>query len=315
MENVLVTGGAGFIGSALVRALLADEEVERIVVVDNFDTGSRDNLAGLERERIEVHDVDIRDFGRLEPLFAGIGVVFHEAAVASVPRSIQEPVLCHEVNVDGTFNVLRAATHKEARRVVFAASSAAYGNAPEQPKREDMKPEPESPYAVHKLAGEYYSKTFFDSYGLETVALRYFNVFGPRQAPGSPYSGVLSILCDRILSGKPPRIDGDGEQSRDFIYVDDVVRLNILAARTPGAAGKVYNGGRGEQTTLNEAWAALQRIEGVDLPATHGPPRAGDVRHSVADISRARAELGFEPQVEIEEGLRRTLAWRRSARG
>lgn len=312
MDNILVTGGAGFIGSTLVRALTADEQVGRIVVVDNFDTGSPDNLAGLDRDRVEVHDVDIRDYGRLEPLFTGIDLVFHEAAVASVPRSIQEPVLCHEVNVDGTFNVLRASAHKEARRVVFAASSAAYGNAPEQPKREDMKPDPQSPYAVHKLAGEYYLRTFYDHYGLETVSLRYFNVFGPRQDPTSPYSGVLSILCDRILSRKAPRIDGDGEQSRDFIYVDDVVRLNLLAARAPGVAGKIYNGGRGERTTLNQVWETLQRIEGVELPATYGPPRGGDVRRSQADITRAREELGFAPAVEIEEGLRRTLEWRRS---
>ncbi len=315
MENVLVTGGAGFIGSALVRGLLADEQVQRIVVIDNFDVGKSKNLAGLPAGRVEIHEVDIRDYGRLEPLFEGVNTVFHLAAVASVPRSIQEPVLCHEVNVNGTFNVLRAAAHKLVRRVVFAASSAAYGNAPEQPKREDMLPDPLSPYAVHKLAGEYYMKTFWDTYRLETVSLRYFNVYGPRQDPSSPYSGVLSVFAERLLDGQAPTIHGDGEQSRDFVFVDDIVRLNLLAARAPEAAGKTYNGGRGERTTLNQVWETLQRIAGVDLPAKHGTARSGDVRHSQAEISRARSELGFEPRVALDEGLGRTLEWYREESG
>ena len=312
MENVLVTGGAGFIGSALVRGLLEDPVVQRIVVFDNFDTGKRENLDGLDFSRIEVHKGDVRDYSAVEGAFAGIDVVFHEAAVASVPRSLQEPVETHAVNVDGTFNVLRAAAHKHVRRVVFAASSAAYGNDPTLPKREDMRPEPTSPYAVHKVAGEHYLKTFWDNYGLETVSLRYFNVFGPRQDPSSPYSGVLSIFAEKLLSGEAPTIHGDGEQTRDFIFVEDVVALNLLAARTSEAAGKTYNGGRGEQTTLNEVWDMMQEIAGVSIEPKYSSGRSGDIRRSQADISKAREELGFEPQGSLRDGLTRMLDWYRA---
>jgi len=311
MKNVLVTGGAGFIGSALVRGLLADAEVERVVVADNLIAGKEENLAEVI-DSVEFHDADIRDYAAIEELCRGVDVVFHEAAISSVPRSISEPVLCHEINVDGTFNVLRAAHEQKVRRVLFAASAAAYGNSPELPKREDMLPDPGSPYAVQKLAGEYYLRTFQDNFDIETVALRYFNVFGTRQDPASPYSGVLSIFCNAVLDRRAPTIFGDGEQSRDFIYVDNIVELNLLAARSEAAAGKVYNAGLGVQTTLNETWALLQKIEGVDLPPEHGPGREGDVKHSLADISAAQRDLGFSPAVGYEEGLRKTLDWYRT---
>jgi len=313
MKNVLVTGGAGFIGSALVRGLLAEPGVERIVVFDDLSTGKEANLAEVA-DRIEFQQGDIRDYGALEKAFEGMDVVFHEAAIASVPKSIEDPQMCHEVNVDGTFNVLRAAVERKVRRVLFAASAAAYGNAPELPKREDMLPDPRSPYAVHKLAGEMYLRTFWESYGLETVALRYFNVFGPRQDPKSPYSGVLSIFADRLLAGKAPTIFGDGLQSRDFIFVENIVQANLLAARAPDAAGKLYNCGCGGRVTLNEVWDTMQKIAGVDLPAQYGPDRAGDVRDSQADISRAQRDLGFEPKIGFEEGLRTTLDWVRQSK-
>ena len=310
MRRVLVTGGAGFVGSAIVRALLEREAVESLTVADSLATGKEDNLRGLDgRLRLEV--VDIRDYAALEPLFAGVDTVFHEAAVASVSRSIDEPEYCYEVNLTGTHNVLRAAIEHKARRLVFASSSSIYGDSPELPKVETMLPRPKSPYAAHKLAGEALLQSFQHSFGLETVSLRYFNVFGPRQDPSSDYSGVLSIFVDRALAGTAPAIHGDGEQSRDFIFVDDIAALNVLAATVPEAAGRVYNGGRGERTSLNRAWQAARQAAGVDLDADRGPARTGDVRHSLADISAARRELGFEPRVSFEEGLRLTVEWRR----
>ena len=308
MKNACVTGGSGFIGSAIVRGLLADSQVEQVRVVDNLLTGKAEYLDEV-RGRIEVVDADVRDGKALEQAFEGVDTVFHQAAIASVPRSIDEPELCHQINLDGVFEVLKAAAAQGVRRVLFAASSAAYGNAPGLPKREDMAPAPESPYAVQKLGGEYYLKTFHDNFGLETVALRYFNVFGPRQDPSSAYSGVLSIFIRKILERRAPEIHGDGEQSRDFIYVDNIVDLNLLAARSPAAPGKVYNGGCGRRVSLNEVWALLQKIEGVELPAVRVEGRKGDVRHSQADMTAARRDLGFEPKVDLEEGLRRTLAW------
>ncbi len=248
MKTALVTGGAGFIGSALVRGLLR-EGVERVVVVDSLLSGKRENLADVEGP-IEFHRLDVRDYDAIEPLFAGIDVVFHEAGLASVPRSIEEPVLAHDINIGGTLNVLLAAQRGGVRRVVFAASSSAYGDSPELPKTEQLPPQPKSPYAVQKLTGEYYGRVFWEAFGLETVSLRYFNVFGPRQDPASPYSGVLSIFSTCLLEGRAPTIFGDGEQSRDFIYVEDIVRLNLLAARSEQAPGKVYNAGTGRRHSL-----------------------------------------------------------------
>ena len=312
MKNVVVTGGAGFIGSALVRGLLGEEGVERVVVVDNLLTGKQANLDDV-REDIEFHELDIRDGGQLEQVFSGMDVVFHEAAIPSVPRSINEPELSHDVNVNGTFNVLLAAHRQKVRRVVYAASSSAYGDTPTLPKTESMAPNPKSPYAVQKLLGEYYAKTFWEVFGLETVSLRYFNVFGPRQDPSSPYSGVLSVFCRAILEGRAPTIFGDGEQSRDFTFVDNVVRLNLLAAKSADAVGKVYNGGIGGRYTLNETWSLLCKIAGVRIAPDYGPTREGDVRDSQAGLAAARRDLGYEPIVGFEEGLRRTLNWYREA--
>ena len=312
MQNVAVTGGAGFIGSAIVRSLLAEGEVRRIVVIDDLSTGKRENLAGLSGA-IEFLPLDIRNRAALEPVLEGIDTVFHLAAIPSVPQSIEDPQLTHEVNVNGTLNVLLAAKQKGVRRVVYSASCAAYGDSDALPLSEATLPNPKSPYAVQKLAGEYYARAFHDAYGLETVCLRYFNVFGPRQDPSSPYSGVLSIFCTAVLSGRAPTIFGDGEQSRDFIFVDNIARLNLLAARSPKAPGRVYNGGTGRRRSLNEIWGLLQRIEKVDLAPNHGPARLGDILHSQADISAARTELGFEAAIDFEEGLRRTLAWYKEA--
>jgi UDP-glucose 4-epimerase len=229
-----------------------------------------------------------------------------------VPRSIEDPVPSHEVNIDGTFQVLRAAVAGKARRVVYAASSSAYGDTEVLPKVETMTPRPKSPYALQKLAGEYYAGIFAECFGIETVSLRYFNVFGPRQDPSSPYSGVLSLFMHAVLERRPPTIYGDGEQSRDFTYVDDVVALNLKAASAKGVSGRMYNGGNGGRITLNQAWQLLQEIEGVQIPAQYGPPRAGDVRHSQADTTAATAELGYKPAFTFEQGLRLTLDWFRA---
>jgi UDP-glucose 4-epimerase len=309
MKTALVTGGAGFIGSALVRGLL-QEGVERVVVIDSLAAGKKQNLAGIEQQ-IEFQQLDVRDYEVIAPLFAGVEVVFHEAGLASVPRSIEDPVLTHDINLGGTLNVCLAAQRHGVRRVVYAASSSAYGDSPELPKNESLPPQPKSPYGVQKLAGEYYAQVFWESFGLETVSLRYFNVFGPRQDPASPYSGVLSLFSTCVLAGRAPTVYGDGEQSRDFIYVDDVVRLNLLAAKAPQAPGKVYNGGTGKRRSLNQTWSLMQKLAGVDLPAEYGPARSGDVLHSQADMSAARRDLGFEPAIDFEEGLRRTLEWYR----
>jgi UDP-glucose 4-epimerase len=314
MRNVLVTGGAGFIGSSLMRGLLASPGVGRVAALDDLSSGKRENLAEVA-ERVVLIEGDVRDRALLARACAGVDTVFHLAAVASVPRTIEEPDYCHEVNLEATFRVLRAALEAGARRVVFAASAAAYGNAPGLPKREDMLPDPQSPYAVQKLAGEMYLRTFYDSFGLETVALRFFNVYGPRQDPSSPYSGVLSIFSDCLLERRRPTIFGTGEQSRDFIYVDDIVQALLLAADSPNAPGNVYNCGTGRRVSLREVWQTMQRIEGVDLPAESGPERPGDVQHSEADITRARRDLGFDPKIQLEEGLRRTLDWIRTSKG
>ena len=314
MENVLVTGGAGFIGSAIVRALLADEQVRRVVVVDDLSTGKQVNLSEVAA-KIEFLPLDIRNYAAIEPVFAGIDTVFHEAAIPSVPQSIDEPEYTHDVNVNGTLHVLRAAERKGVRRLVYAASCAAYGDSDALPLKETTLPNPKSPYAVQKVSGEYYARTFFEVYGLETVCLRYFNVFGPRQDPSSPYSGVLSLFCRALLSGRAPTIFGDGEQSRDFIYVENIARLNLLAARSAKAPGHIYNAGTGRRQSLNAIWSLMQSIEGVEIPANHGPARGGDIRHSQADVTAARSDLGFEPHIDFDEGLRKTIAWYREASG
>ncbi len=307
MSRYVVTGGAGFIGSAIVRGLLR-EGAPQVVVLDNFLTGREENIAEV-CSAIDLQRADIRNYEEIAPVLKGAEVVFHEAAIPSVPRSIDDPVPSHEVNIDGTFNVLRAAAAGGVRRVVYAASSSAYGDTEVLPKVENMLPRPKSPYALQKLVGEYYAQIFASTFGVETVSLRYFNVFGPRQDPTSQYSGVLSLFIKAVLERRSPTIFGDGEQSRDFTYVEDVVDLNLKAARAPGVSGKLYNAGNGGRITLNQAWRLLQEFEGVNIPATYGPPRPGDVRDSQADTTAAMAELGHAPRFSFEEGLRLTLAW------
>ena len=311
--HYVVTGGAGFIGSAIVRGLLR-EGARRVVVIDNLVTGRESNLDQV-RELIDFRPADIRNYDEIAPLVRGAAVVFHEAAIPSVPRSINEPELTHDVNVNGTFNVLLAARAGEVGRVVYAASSSAYGDTLVLPKVETMAVAPKSPYALHKLVGEHYASVFAAVYGLETVSLRYFNVYGPRQDPSSPYSGVLSIFMKSVLERCPPIIYGDGEQSRDFTYVEDVVDLNLKAARAPNVSGKLYNAGSGGRITINQAWELLQKIEGVEIPARHGPKRAGDVRDSQADVTAAVRDLGHAPRFSFEEGLRLTLEWYRKDSG
>jgi len=307
MNKYVVTGGAGFIGSAIVRGLLR-EGAREVVVLDNFLTGHEANLDEV-RSSIDLQRADIRNYEEIASILKGAAVIFHEAAIPSVPRSIADPVPSHEINIDGTFNVLRAAAEGGAGRVIYAASSSAYGDTEVLPKVETMTPRPKSPYALQKLVGEYYSQIFAATFGIETVSLRYFNVFGPRQDPSSQYSGVLSLFIKAAVERRAPTIFGDGEQSRDFTYIEDVVDLNLKAARAPGVSGKLYNGGNGGRITLNEAWRLVQQIERVTIPANYGTSRPGDVHDSQADTAAAVADLGHAPRFSFEEGLRLTLAW------
>lgn len=310
MTRYVVTGGAGFIGSALARALLARGDAE-VRVIDNLLTGHEANLREI-RSQIEWDQSDIRDADAMLSAVRGADVVFHLAAIPSVPRSIQDPVPSHAVNIDGTFNVLRACVDAKVQRVVYAASSSAYGDTDVLPKVETMLPRPRSPYAVQKLMGEHYAGVFHSCFGLETVALRFFNVYGERQDPTSPYSGVLSLFLKSLIERCPPTIFGDGEQTRDFTYVQDVAALCLKASTAPGVAGNVYNAGNGNRYSLNYVWELLQKIEGVRITPKYGPPREGDVRDSQADTTAARRDLGHDPQYSLEEGLSRTLAWYRA---
>jgi UDP-glucose 4-epimerase len=309
--KAVITGGAGFIGSGLVRELLK-QGVGEIVALDNLNSGKAENLAGLPAN-VSLFEADIRNYDAVRRCLDGAELVFHLAAIPSVPRSIREPIPSHDVNLNGTFNVYRAAADAKVKRLVYAASSSAYGDTEVLPKTESMRPNPLSPYAAQKLMGEYYASVFTNCFGLETVSLRFFNVFGPRQDPGSPYSGVLSLFMKALLQKQSPTIFGDGEQSRDFTYVEDVAALVWKASQAAGASGKVFNAGNGNRYTLNETWALLQRIAGVELPALYGPPREGDVRHSQADTASASAILGHNPQFSFEEGLRRTFDWYRQS--
>ncbi|WP_298665213.1 SDR family oxidoreductase [uncultured Methanofollis sp.] len=295
----IVTGGAGFIGSHIAEALAERHEV---VVIDDFSTGHPENLRGFDVTLVEG---SVADLPLLKETFAGADGVFHEAAIASVPKSVADPLATHEANLTGTLNVLLAARDAGVRKVVFASSSAVYGESPELPKREGMLPEPLSPYAVSKLAGEHYAASFSRLYGLHAACLRYFNVFGPRQDPSSPYSGVISIFADRILAGEPITIYGDGEQTRDFVYVADVVRANLRAME--GNVEGVFNIACGRTTTLNALAETMMRAAGRTVEVRHAEARAGDIRHSCADITRARETLGWTPAWGLEEGLARTI--------
>jgi UDP-glucose 4-epimerase len=309
MKPYIVTGGAGFIGSALVRTLLATGH--RVHVIDNLSSGSLENLEEVA-DLITFSKLDLCDYERVAPIIAGAPRVFHLAAIASVPKSIADPVPSHNNNINATFNVFRAAAEGKVGRVIYAASSAAYGNSEALPKVETMLPQPQSPYALQKLVGEYYGSVFAECFGLETVSLRFFNVFGPRQDPTSPYSGVLSIFLNCLIEKRSPTIYGDGEQTRDFIYVEDLAGLLLKASEVENISGRVFNAGNGERVSLNLTWQLLQQMEGVSLPAKYAPGRAGDVRHSQADISAVVRFLGYAPRFKFEQGLRQTLAWYRS---
>jgi len=310
MTTYLVTGAAGFIGSALVRALL--ERGERVRAIDNFKTGKRENLEGLLGD-IEFHELDVNDYERVVEICRGVDCIFHEAAIPSVPKSVADPVTSHRANVDGTLNLLLAARDAGAGRVVYAASSSAYGDTPTLPKREEMKPNPISPYAVQKLCGEMYTAAFNRVYGLETTALRYFNVFGPRQDATSQYSGVLSKFITCMLDGRAPTIFGDGSQSRDFTYVENVVQANLLAAGADARAiaGRTFNVATGVRFTLNDVFEMLKLITGFRGEALYDGERVGDVKHSLADIGAASEAFGYQPTVGFKEGLKRTVAWYR----
>ena len=308
----LVTGGAGFIGSHIAAALVA--KGARVRIIDDLSTGYRENVNEVGGDVDFVH-ASLADEKALRKALEDVELVFHEAAIPSVPRSVENPRQTHIASVDSTFSLLDAAREMKVKRIVYAASSSAYGDQPTLPKVEDMLPDPLSPYAVAKLVGEYYSQVFSRVYGLETVSLRYFNVFGPRQDPSSQYSGVISRFIAALLSGEQPVIYGDGEQSRDFTYIANVVDANLKAAETTKGIGKVINIANGERITLNELLKEVQELTGKsDLAVDYRPPRAGDVLHSLADITRAREYLGFEPRVGLREGLQLTIDWWKQSR-
>ena len=309
MTSYLVTGGAGFIGSNLVDELL--RRGHRVRVLDNLSTGRPENLAAV-RERIDFFNADICNLETIRPCFAGVDYVLHLAALPSVPRSVADPISANRVNIEGTLNVLLAAREAGVKRVVFAASSAAYGDNPILPRVESNEPRPMSPYALTKVAGEYYCQIFTRLYGVEAVALRYFNIFGPRQNPHSQYSGVLSKFIAAYIEGTTPTIFGDGEQSRDFTYIDNVVDATLRACTAPNAPGRAINVGVGGRFTLNQTIALLNQIFGKQVTPRYDPPRSGDVLHSQADISLARQLLGYEPKVPYEQGLRKTVEWYRA---
>jgi UDP-glucose 4-epimerase len=303
--KVLVTGGGGFIGSHLVDRLLA--EGHEVRVLDNFATGKRENLLGVA-DRIELIEGDVQSYERAHNAVGDAELVFHQAALPSVPRSVQDPLTSNATNVTGTLNVLLAARDAQVRRVVFASSSSVYGANPDLPKRENMATLPIAPYAVAKQAAESYCRSFTQVFGLETIALRYFNVFGPRQDPLSQYSAVIPNFITAALDGAEPVIFGDGEQSRDFTYIDNVVEANICAMSAEGVAGRSFNVAAGERTSLNRLVELVAEITGRPLQPRYEPPRPGDVRHSEADVTRAETELGYRSVVSLEEGLRRTIA-------
>jgi UDP-glucose 4-epimerase len=308
MARYLITGIAGFIGSTLAHTLV--DQGHEVSGIDNLSTGSLDNLADIH-DRIHFQQADLQDAAAMRSACDGIDFVLHQGALASVPRSVKDPLSSHQSNINGTLTLLIAARDAKVRRIVYAASSSAYGDQPTQPKQEDMTPLPLSPYAVQKLACEYYIQSFYRAYGLEGVCLRYFNIFGPRQAADSPYSGVIAKFTTMMMAGETPTIFGDGLTSRDFNYVDNAVSANLLACAAPSsvATGRVFNIGTGESHTLNDLYAAIADQLGFTAKPLYGPTREGDVKHSLADITRASNELGYRPLVNLHAGLQKTVAW------
>ena len=307
MALYLITGVAGFIGSNIARELI--KRGDKVRGIDNFATGKQENLEDLKG--LDFSKADIRNPQDIASAFSGVDYVFHEAALPSVPKSVIDPVSSNDANINGTLNVLMAAREAKVKRVIYAASSSAYGETPELPKRTDMAPSPISPYAVQKLAAEHYLTAFYRCYGLETVSLRYFNIFGPHQDPTSQYSGVLSKFCTAMLRNQTPSIYGDGEQSRDFTYIDNCVQANLKAAAAPAekVAGKVFNVATGRRVTLNETIEILRKITGYSGKVNYEPERKGDIKHSLADIEPTKAAMGYDPTVAFEQGLEKTVAW------
>jgi len=308
--RILVTGGAGFIGSNICRVLVRRET--KVLVLDNFSTGKEENLAKIHNQ-VGIIKADITDLKTVHKVVQNVDYVLHQAALPSVPRSVKDPLSSNQANVVGTLNILLAARDAGVKRVVYASSSSVYGDSPLLPKKEDLNPAPLSPYAVSKLTGEYYCQVFYYVSGLETVGLRYFNVFGPHQDPTSLYAAVIPKFIQAMLKGEAPTIYGDGEQSRDFTYVDNVVQANILALETKDAAGKILNIACGERTKISGLVSSLNKILGSKIKPSFAPPRPGDVKHSVASISLAKKVLGYQPQISIEEGLERTVEWHKNS--
>jgi len=308
MARYLITGIAGFIGSTLAHTLV--EQGHEVAGIDNLSTGTLENLADI-RSSVEFHHADIQSYDAVRAAAEGADFILHQAALASVPRSVKDPLTSHESNINGTLQVLLAARDAGVKRIVYAASSSAYGDQPTQPKHEEMSPAPLSPYAVQKLTCEYYIQSFYRAYGLEGICLRYFNIFGPRQAADSAYSGVIAQFTYKMMAGITPTIFGDGLTSRDFNYIDNAVSANLLACQAPSAVatGRVFNIGTGKSHTLNEVYAAIAGQLGFSAKPSYGPPREGDIKHSLADITRASSELGYEPKAHFHEGLRKTVAW------
>src|SRR5438270_167802 len=310
MATYLITGIAGFIGSSLAYRLI--KQGEQVRGIDNFSTGRPENLAEI-LSRIDFREADLLDMEATKNACQGVEYVLHQAAIPSVPKSIRDPLGSNRANVDGTVNLLVAARDAKVKRVVYAASSSAYGDTPTLPKHEAMTPNPISPYAVAKLSSEYYMQSFYRCYAMETICLRYFNIFGPRQDPSSPYSGVLAKFITQMLAGEPPTIFGDGTQSRDFTYVDNAVDANLLACKaSTNAAGEVFNVATGHRFDLNETFHILKKLTGYSGEVKYAPERTGDVKHSLADISKAEKYLGYKPRVNFEQGLQQTVAWYRS---
>jgi nucleoside-diphosphate-sugar epimerase len=308
MSRYLITGIAGFIGSTLAHKLV--EQNHEVVGIDNLSTGRLENIEDI-LHCVDFHKADIQDLDSVAAACEGVDFVLHQAALASVPRSVKDPLASHGSNINGTLNVLMAARDAGVRRIIFAASSSAYGDQPTQPKSEEMFPNPLSPYAAQKLSCEYYIQSFCKVYGMEAICLRYFNIFGPKQAADSPYSGVIAQFIYKMMMRQTPTIHGDGSTSRDFTYVDNAVQANLLACHAPSeyATGRVFNVGTGHSHTLNDLYSALANILNFDKTPTYGPPREGDVRHSLASIARANKELMYQPDRDFHAGLHKTVEW------